>query len=176
MILASIIICIVMFLTINLIRDHIKASRLSSLDWQELVGRLQPVSTDGIAAVAFDHLRPVGSQEQRSPEVIWDLVGGVEGLTRMRENADVLVALASYAEQWNSGEGKIVAERMRRDGLTLRRAVIGIGLGTTCGYSTKRVSIYVQEAASSYYLMRQRLLNLYETTHSGLFPILGAAI
>jgi hypothetical protein len=42
--------------------------------------------------------------------------------------------------------------------MALRRAVVGIGLGMTCGYGKGRVASYVHEAASAYYLMRLRLL------------------
>ena len=90
----------------------------------------------------------------------------------MRANSDVLVALATYAQRWNL-EGLVVAERMRRDGLALRRAVVGIGLGMTCGYGKRRVSSYVHEAASAYYLMRLRLLALYETSHAARYPSFG---
>jgi hypothetical protein len=34
----------------------------------------------------------------------------------------------------------------------------------------------VHEAASAYYLMRQRLLALYETSHAGLYPALAAVL
>jgi hypothetical protein len=58
----------------------------------------------------------------------------------MRANSDVLIALATYAQRWNLDEGLVVAERMRRDGMALRRAVVGIGLGMTCGYGKRRVT------------------------------------
>jgi hypothetical protein len=59
--------------------------------------------------------------------------------------------------------------------MALRRAVVGIGLGMTCGYGKGRVPPYVHEAASAYYLMRLRLLALYQTSHAGRYPTLAAA-
>jgi hypothetical protein len=43
------------------------------------------------------------------------MIGGLKGIQR-KNNADVLIAFAVFAERWNFHEGVIVAERMRRDG------------------------------------------------------------
>jgi hypothetical protein len=94
----------------------------------------------------------------------------------MRENGRILIALASYVERWNFDEGVIIAERMRRDGLQLRRSVTWIMLETFLGMKQIRIPFYLHEAASSYYLMRQRLLALYETNHAGLYPRLAAIL
>jgi hypothetical protein len=39
-----------------------------------------------------------------------------------------------------------------------------------------RIPFYIHEASAAYYLMRQRLLALYETSHAGLLPRLSAAL
>ena len=36
--------------------------------------------------------------------------------------------------------------------------------------------LHAQEASSAYYLMRQRLLSLYETSHVSRYPALAAAL
>jgi hypothetical protein len=105
----------------------------------------------------------------------WKMIGRAEGLSRMRANSDVLIALATYAQRWNPDQGLVVAERMRRDGMALRGAAVGIGLAMSCGYGKQRVSPYVDEAARVYYLMRLRLQALYETSHAALYPSLAAA-
>jgi len=38
------------------------------------------------------------NQLRIEPEEMWNLLGGLEGLKRMQENATVLIALAAYAE------------------------------------------------------------------------------
>ena len=48
------------------------------------------------------------------------MLGGREGLRRMRENAKLMLILAAHAQQWNFDEGVIVTERMRRDAVRLR--------------------------------------------------------
>ncbi len=95
----------------------------------------------------------------------------------MQANADVLIALAAFAQQWNFHESVIVAERMRRDGLALRRAASKLYFGLLLGsYGRRRGPFCVQEIASSYYLMRQRFLALYETSHAGRHSRLSNAL
>ena len=159
-----------------LLRSQSNAAQLSRSSWEDLIAKLQPVTTTGIIAVAREYLNPVKGQIDTEPEELWERIGGIEGLERMRANADVLLALAAYAERWNRVESRIVGERMRRDGLALRRAVRYITLSTYLGVGRARAAFHVHEAASAYYLMRQRLLALYETSHAARMPALSAAV
>jgi hypothetical protein len=163
-------------LFLGLFRNHVSATQLASLNWEDLISRLEPVESEGIAAMAVEHLHPGTSQLGTETDDMWKMIGGAKGLARMRANADVLIALAALAQEWSPEEGVIVAERMRRDGLALRRAVVGIGLGMTCGYGKRRAASYIHEAASAYYLMRLRLLALYEASHAARYPSLAAAL
>jgi hypothetical protein len=156
-----------------LLHSYISAHRLARCSWEELLAQLHRIGTDGITAVAMNHLAPEKYQLTLQPEDMWNLLGGLEGLQRMRENGRILIALASYVERWNYEEGVIIAERMRRDGLQLRRSVTRIMLETFLGMKQVRIPFYLHEAASSYYLMRQRLLVLYQTNHAGLYPRLA---
>jgi hypothetical protein len=156
-----------------LLHSYISANRLARCSWEQLLAQLHRIETDGITAVAMDHLAPGKNQLTLQPEDMWNLLGGLEGLQRMRENGRILIALASYVERWNYEEGVIIAERMRRDGLQLRRSVTRIMLETFLGMKQVRIPFYLHEAASSYYLMRQRLLALYQTNHAGLYPRLA---
>jgi hypothetical protein len=175
-ILLAVLFAVFVFLALGLVRTQVSARRLGEMNWDALLSKLKPVDTDAITAVAVEHLNPGSSAAGMKPDDIWNLIGRAEGLSRMRANSDVLIALATYAQRWNVDEGLIVAEQMRRDGMALRRAVVGIGLGMTCGYGKRRVSSYVHEAASAYYLMRLRLLALYETSHAARYPSLAAAL
>jgi len=130
--------------------------------------------------VAIDYLTPHRGQIDMEPKQIWESLGGFEGLKRMRQNAEIMLALAAYAQQWNFEEAVIVTERMRMDAASLRRAVRRVELGMLPGQLLPRFSITLplnaQEASSSYYLMRQRLLALYETSHVCRYPALAAAL
>jgi hypothetical protein len=172
----ALLVAVFLFLAFGLVRTQLSARRLSTLSWEDLLAKLEPVETDGITALAVEYLNPGNLQMEIKPDDIWNMIGCAEGLSRMRANSDVLIALATYAQRWNLDEGAIVAEQMRRDGMALRRAVVGIGLGMTCGYGKGRVTSYVHEAASAYYLMRLRLLALYKTSPAGRYPSLAAAL
>ncbi len=154
--------------------------RLDGRCWDDLLAALEPLDVDGLQCVAKDYLEPQSGQISMEPEVIWHLLGGDMGLRRMRSNADLLLSIAAHATQWNEEEGIIVAERMRRDALRLRSAVRQIQWGMMSqiitGHHWISVPFQLQEAASAYYLMRQRLLALYETSHIALLPQLQQAV
>ena len=155
-----------------------KKNRLAANTWDGLVRQLDDLPMFGITKVALDFLQPSKGQLRIPTEDLWLLVGGVKGLKRMQRNAEVLLQLAAFAQQWNLEESIIVGERMRRDGLQLRRAVHKIEMGLLLGLGKTTGPFCVQEAAGAYYLMRQRLLALYESSHVGrlshLTNVLGA--
>jgi hypothetical protein len=133
-----------------------------------------------VSAVAIDYLTPHRGQIDMEPKQIWESLGGYEGLKRMRQNAEIMLALAAYAQQWNFEEAVIVTERMRMDAASLRRAVRNVELGLLPAQLLPRfgymLPLHAQEASSAYYLMRQRLLALYETSHICRYPALAAAL
>jgi hypothetical protein len=169
-------ICFLVFLAGGLIYTQISAHRLRSITWEILVSRMQPLHARGLEIVALDNLQPKANQLKLEPEHLWGLVGGVEGLRRMRSNADLLIALAAYVQRWNFEEGVIVTERMRHDAMQLKRAIFRIRFDMMLHRSQIHAPFYIHQAASSYYLMTRRLLALYETSHAGLLPRLAEAL
>ncbi len=170
-------------LIVKMSRSLVSTAIDAGMDWKDIVAKLQPVNLQGRGLVGRDYLEPSRDQLKLDPNEIWSLVGGWEGLKKMRANAEVMLALAAYTQRWNFEEGVVVAERMRRDALTLRRAAHHVELQMKpylMRFLPKRywfnVPFEVHEVASAYYLMRQRLLALYETSHSGLYPRLAASL
>lgn len=176
MIVYCLIVLFVCALIVGLAHTHLANYSLNSCSWDELVARIHPIPRNEVTTVALDHLAPKAHQLELEPEDMWTALGGMEGLKRMRENADVLIALAAYVARWNFDEGVIVAERMRRDGIQLRRAVFHIRIEFLLHKHPVRLPFYLHEAASSYYLMTQRLLALYEVNHAGLYTRLAEAM
>jgi len=160
----------------GLVYQHTVTNRLHRCDWNDLLTQLQPVPTAPVSRVADEYLNPQPNQLATEPIDIWEALGGLDGMRRMRKNARILIGLAAYAERWNYTEGVIVAERMRRDALQLRRATFHIALRTALGADRLRVPFYMHEAAVAYHLMTQRLLVLYQTSHIGLYPRLAEAL
>jgi hypothetical protein len=150
------------------------------MEWLDLVAMLQPVDFAGISTVAVDYLTPCRGQLRLEPDRMWRLLGGYKGLKRMSQNAEVMLALASYAQRWNFEEAVIVTERMRLDAAALRRAVRRVRLGMLSNRLLQRfrftIPLNAQEASSTYYLMRQRLFALYETSHESRLPALAACL
>lgn len=149
-------------------------------NWADLVAKIQQVDFKNISLVAQDYLNPQRGQINMEPCEVWELIGGSEGIRKMRENVDVLLALAAYAQRWNYDESVIVYHRMRSDAAMLRRAAFRLSLGMTQVRILRsfqlRVPFRLYETVAAYYLMRQRLLNLYETSHAGLYPALAASL
>lgn len=162
------------------VRTQISAVRINQQSWTELVAALQPVQFDHVSSLARDYLEPKEGQISLEPPDMWLLLGGREGLRRMRENSRLMLLLAAHAQRWNFDEGVIVTERMRRDALRLRRSVRRIELDLTLHWILRSpgtlIPFHLHEAASAYYLMRQRLLALYQTSHSGLYPRLAEVL
>ena len=158
------------------VRTHRQASRIARLRWEDLVAQIKPVPFAGVSAVALDYLQPRKGQMRIETDELWTLIGGYDGVRRMYSNSAVLLALASYTQRWNPGESVIVVERMRRDAILLRRASQRLFLRYLFESDRTTGPFSLQEATSAYYLMRERLLALYETSHAGRYAQLAAAL
>jgi hypothetical protein len=162
------------------IADWLSSRKRARREWHDLVAGLQRLDFAGVSEVALDYLTPHRGQIDLEPDRIWKLLGGYEGLRKMRENAEIMLALAAYAQQWNFEEATIVTERMRHDAALLRRSVRRAELGMIPSMLFRRfrftLPLDAQEASCAYYLMRQRLLSLYETSHECRYPMLAAVL
>lgn len=161
-------------------RSRRRSVWLNNSGWEALLSRIQNVDVEGLTTVALDYLNPPQHQTAIQPRELWKLVGAYDGLRRMRANADLMLALAAHASHWNYEEATVVSERMRRDAIRLRRAVLRIEVGflpfAVLRQFYIRTPFQIQEAAAAYYLMRQRLLALYASSHSGRLPALAAIL
>jgi len=162
------------------VKSQLSALRIDRRSWQDLVSQLKKIEFERVTSVARDYLEPKEGQISLEPTDMWLMLGGREGLRRMRDNARLMLLLAAHAQQWNFDEGVIVTERMRRDAIRLRQAIRSIEVTLTFHAVLRRSStlipFHLHEAASSYYLMRQRLLALYHTSHAGLYPVLAQVL
>lgn len=162
------------------IKSQLSVIRVDRRSWQDLVSQLKRIEFQRVTSVARDYLEPREGQISLEPTDMWLMLGGREGLRRMRENAKLMLLLAAHAQQWNFDEGVIVTERMRRDAIRLRSSIRRIEFALTFHIVMRRsaslIPFHLHEAASAYYLMRQRLLALYQTSHSGLYPRLAEVL
>jgi len=155
---------------------HASATKLRTATWESLVAQIAAVPLTGIAAVALDNLQPKENQIELEPDDMWQMLGGTDGLDKMRRNADTLIALAAYVQRWNYTEATVVAERMRRDAMQLKRATRQIRTNLYFHRKAHAIPFHLHEAATAYHLMTQRLLALYQRSHVGLYPRLAESL
>ena len=155
------------------------ASRRRNLlrrDWDDVLAELRPVHLDALRLIAQVYLQPEKDQLRIEPQEMWELLGGLKGIRRLKANARVMLNLAVFAQRWNREQGPIVAEMIRREAVRLDRAVFRLELIFLLHLGLMRVPFHLLEAASSYYLIRGRLIGLYQVSHIGLMPRLEAAL
>ncbi len=158
---------IVGILGVAFVRTRIKTVRLSKLDWKVLLATLQPVPMGQITQIALEYLQPNGGHQRANREDLWQMVGESDGINRLYKNAEVLIALATYASQWNPHEARITVEQLRRDAVTLRRATLRLSVGMTLGFDAVRGPLFVQQAAGAYFTMQERVISLYSLANLG---------
>jgi len=156
--------------------QNIATRRLYNFSWNDLLGKLEPVPKVTVAQVGNEYLNPGPNQLGLEPADIWLGLGGLEGLRRMRRNARILIALATYAEPWNFTESVIVRERMRQDARHLERAALQIRMRMMLHMGQVRIVFHLYDSVAAYHLMTKRLLALYCSSHAGLYPRLAQAL
>jgi hypothetical protein len=165
----AILLCLVLAYAANQGYFYWKRRKLLQRSWGDILASVQPVNIEGIAEIADCYLHPSSTQLRLEPTQMWEMVGKFEGLRALKENAEAMLDLALYAAQWNSVEGRIVGEMIRRDGVRLNRAIREIEVATLAQIGNKFAAFELQEVAVTYHLMRQRLLGLYQVAQLGLY-------
>jgi hypothetical protein len=144
--------------------------------WDTVLDRIKPVNLDGLRAIAECYLQPDKDQLSIEPGEMWVIVGGLQGISRLQANAAAMLDLAVFAERWDDAHGRVVSEMIRRDAVRLNKAVRRLELAYFFRFALIRAPFHIQEAAATYYLIRSRLLALYQNCHIGLLPQLEAAL
>ncbi|AXC16406.1 hypothetical protein ACPOL_7216 (plasmid) [Acidisarcina polymorpha] len=80
----------------------------------------------------------------------------------MRHNLDVMLALAARAEAWKLEGAAESAELIGRDAHKIKEAMIGVAVGRTIGYGKRRTGASIAEICGRYWVMFQRLVEMYE--------------
>ncbi len=154
----------------------VRGRRRSDRSFEAVLESVERVNVEALHLIADCYLRPDAAQLRVEPPEMWELVGGEAGLKRLRVNAALMLELAMIAERWNGEEAPVIAEMLRRDAVRIRRATTRLRLGSFWGGASVSAAFHLQEAVSSYCLMRQRLLGLYQNAHIGLVPQLQASL
>ena len=153
-----------------------KRRSLARRTWESILAAIEPVDVAGLREIAECYLQPAKDQLRVEPNEMWHRVGGLAGLSQLRENADVMLQLAAYAELWNDANGRVISEMMRRDAVRLKNSLLRVQCSCLFSVGLLRAPLHLQEAISSYWLMRSRLLGMYSEVHVGRLPVLEAAL
>jgi hypothetical protein len=159
----------------------LRARRISRNAWSALLGRLQRIDREKLAAVALDLLdderwEETGfRQRQLEPEQIFDMIGGMNGLTALEENCDVLIDLATYVQNWYP-EALLLAEDLRLNAREIKWHIGRLRGASQTGHLRDQFPMYAQRAVATYYLMTRSLLVLYEGVQLPEFAELQHAI
>ena len=174
-------ILVFVFLTILValvVRHGRRAQRASTADWDELLGRLECVDREKIAAIARDALGNGQTDAQGALEFdgisIETMLGGLEGLEKLQRNCEVLIDLAAYVQRWYP-EAVVVAEQLRLNARELEWHVGRLRGAAETGNLHSAFGDYAQRAVVIYYLMTQHVLELYaRTSVSGVAQLQAA--
>ena len=158
------------------VRFSYRRRNLFAQSWDSILCQMEGVDVAGLREIA-DRCENAGKDHLRiDPLSMWTTVGGLNGLRRMRRNSETLLQLAIYAERWNTENGRVASELIRRDAMRLKRSISKIEAAMAYPYGMIHAAFSLQEAISSYWLMRERLLGLYQVAQVGLLPSLEAAM
>ena len=169
---------LVLLLTVVAIQVQfaLRKRRLFTQSWDSILSRVEPMDFPRMREIADLFLQPGKDQLRIEPNDMWKTVGGLQGLGQMRQNAQAMLDLAIYAERWQDDNGRVVSEMMRRDAMRVKQAIRNVELSFFWQMGLVRAPFHLQEAISSYCLMRARLMALYQTAHVGLIPRIEAAL
>jgi hypothetical protein len=153
----------------------LRARRSSRNAWMILMGRLKQIDRDKFAAVALDLLEEREARQQLDPDLIFDMVGGMDGLDALEENCDVLIDLATYVQKWYPDVLQL-GEELRLNAREIKWHIGRLRAASQTGHLRDQFPQYAQRAVATYYLMTRSLLVLYEGVQLPEFAELQQAI
>jgi hypothetical protein len=172
---------LILFLTLVAWHFLFRARRSSRLNWESIVQRLVWVDPKIVAQIALDlvnesrQAEAVSGRERLEPTRIWEMIGGLEGLEKLKANSRVLIELAAHLERWYP-DALVVAEELRLDARELEWHVGRLEGAAGTGNLEISFPFYAQRAIVAYYRMTRQVLALYEGKHSPLFADLERAL
>jgi hypothetical protein len=153
----------------------LRARRASRNAWSSLLARLQQIDRGKVAAVALDLLEDRDSGQQLQPDLIYQMIDGMEGLDALEQNCEVLIDLATYVQRWYP-EALELAEELRLNAREIKWHIGRLRGASATGHLREQFPVYAQRAVATYYLMTRSLLVLYEGVQLPEFAELQQAI
>ena len=152
-----------------------RARRAARSGWALLLGRLARIDRDKFNAVALDLLEDSQAEGPLDPNLIFEMIGGMNGLDALEQNCDVLVDLATYVQRWYPDTLEL-AEDLRLNAREIKWHIGRLRGASQTGHLKEQFPMYAQRAVATYYLMTRSLLVLYEGVQLPEFADLQRAI
>lgn len=174
---SAVVFIILLLVAIRYVRKHRMARGTT---WEALMKRIVPVDEKAIERVALDAVDASGDPktEEHPRELgrkdIWKLLGGMDGINRIDNNARVIVEMAAYLERWHP-EASETAEELRLEARRLEWHVGRLRAAETNHCLDFHFHSYGQHAALSYYTMLKSVLALAQQNRGALFVDLQRA-
>jgi len=143
-----------------------------------LLSRLKHIDRNKLETVALDlldHEAQPEIQPQLDPNLIFEMIGGMDGLAAVEQNCDVLIDMATYVQRWYP-EALEIAEELRLNSREIKWHIGRLRGAAHTGHLYDQFPIYAQRAVATYYLMTRSLLVLFEGGHVPGFTDLQQAI
>jgi hypothetical protein len=153
----------------------VNAHRRARRGWRLLMHRLRQIDRENVSAVALDLLEDHAGFEQIDPDRIFEMIGGLEGLSALEENCDVLIDLATYVQRWYP-DALLVAEELRLNAREIQWHIGRLRGAARTGHLQDQFATYAQRAVATYYLMTRSILVLYEGVQRPEFAELQRAL
>ena len=169
--LAALVIFFVTLVTVFVV--YARRARRADANCQHLLSQLKALDRDAIALLAHDILD--NTPCHLDSEEIWPLIGGLEGLEALQHNCAVLIELAFHVQKWYP-EALVIAEQLRRNAREIEWHIERLRGAAKTGNLQTAFPDYAQRAVTTYFLMTQTLLELYERSGLPEFPELQKAI
>ena len=150
--------------------------KLARRSLDDLLAQVTAVNRERMTEIAQIYLHPASQQLRVEPWQMWEAVGGLAGLNHLYSNANALLDLAHFAEQWNDESGRVLSEMMRRDAVRVKRAIFRLQLAYVLRLRLAYAPFHLQEVIASYCMLRERLLGAYRDAHVGLLPRIAHAV
>jgi hypothetical protein len=174
---------LVLILVLTSVAWHflLRARRSTQLNWESIVQRLVWVDPKIVAKIALDLVHEPGQADEASgreglePARIWEMIGGLEGLQKLKTNSQILIDLATHLQRWYP-DALVVAEELRLDARELEWHIGRLEGAAGTGNLEISFPFYARCAIATYYRMTRQLLALYQGKNSPYFAELQKAI
>lgn len=153
-----------------------RAQRMTDIpEWNDLLLKLRPVRKDAILEHSrIDLFLGPKTRDEFYFRNMLNHFGGIDGILRMNDNVDVLVAIASLTRDLDAHLSAETVHSLRREGRSLRVATAKFRLLLWIKHDRFCQST-LSDAAAHYRAMVEKLLSCYQATHATRVPFLKQA-